>query len=98
MVDNWTGKWYPEDDYSTYPKEKWCDCDKLCNAIREDGYEPETDMENLITICFLHFDSWVEDNKNNEELMNDLAKRSYSENVQDYVMDEGGWDQFDYYC
>ena len=25
MTDQWTGKQTEEKDYSTYPKEKWCD-------------------------------------------------------------------------
>ena len=60
MVDSWIGKWYPEDDYSTYPKEKWCDMDTICNAIRQDGYVVKTDMENLILLCIAHFDTCLE--------------------------------------
>lgn len=52
MVDQWTGKWTEEKDYSTYPKEKWCDYDYMAAWIRERNYEPKTSMENLITNIF----------------------------------------------
>ena len=45
MVDQWTGKWTEEKDYSTYPKEKWCDYDCMAAWIREQKYEPKTSME-----------------------------------------------------
>lgn len=51
MVDTY-GRWTEEKDYSTYPKEKWCDYDYMAAWIREQGYEPKTDMENLITMIF----------------------------------------------
>lgn len=97
MVDGWTGKWYPEEDYSKYPKEKWCDYDKLCNAIRNDGYDPKTDMENLITMCFLHFDNCL-------EFENDCAKDylkmydDYGDACVEFIKEDGGWEEFDYYC
>ena len=47
MVDQWTGEWTEEKDYSKYPKEKWCDCDYMAAWIREQKYEPETSMKNL---------------------------------------------------
>lgn len=28
MIDNY-GRWTPEEDYSTYPREKWCDMDRV---------------------------------------------------------------------
>lgn len=33
MVDQWTGKWTEEKDYSVYPKEKWCDYDYMATRI-----------------------------------------------------------------
>ena len=47
MVDQWTGKWTEEKDYSTYPKEKWCDCDYMAVWIREQGYKPKTSINNF---------------------------------------------------
>lgn len=52
MVDQWTGEWTEEKDYSKYPKEKWCDCDYIAAWIREQKYEPETSMKNLIEMIF----------------------------------------------
>lgn len=49
MVNN-LGQWTEEKDYSTYPKEKWCDYDYMAAWVRSEGYEPETSMENLISI------------------------------------------------
>lgn len=88
MVDGWTGKWYPEEDYSKYPKEKWCDCDRLCIAIREDNYVPKTSMENLIDMVFAHYEP-----KHDEFYDEDKTE---IENIIDYVRDSGGWKEFDY--
>lgn len=52
MVDQWTGEWTEEKDYDTYPKEKWCDYDYMAAWIREQKYEPETSMKNLIEMIF----------------------------------------------
>ena len=52
MVD-FLGRWTEEKDYSTYPKEKWCAYDEMAVWIRSKGYEPQTSMENLITMMFL---------------------------------------------
>lgn len=38
MVDQWTGEWTEEKDYSKYPKEKWCDCDYIAAWNREQNY------------------------------------------------------------
>lgn len=54
MVDTY-GRWTEEKDYSTYPKEKWCDYDYMAAWIRKQGYEPKTDMENLITMIFSYY-------------------------------------------
>lgn len=54
MVDTY-GRWTEEKDYSTYPKEKLCDYDYMAIWIREQGYEPKTDMENLISNIFCFY-------------------------------------------
>lgn len=77
MVDQWTGEWTEEKDYSTYPKDKWCDYDYMAAWIRERKYEPKTSMENLITNIFLHYDYEVEEDMNPE--------KTYIERVQDYA-------------
>lgn len=84
MVDGWTGKWYPEEDYNKYPKEKWCDYDRLCIAIRKDGYTPETDMENLITMVFAYYY-----NPDNDYEGGEIS-------IEEYVKESGGWKEFDY--
>lgn len=88
MVDTY-GRWTEEKDYSTYPKEKWCDYDIVANYIRNElHYEPETDMENLITMIFLHAD---------DEILDDMGK--VNENLlRDYIWGSGGIKEFDYYC
>lgn len=88
MVDEWTGKWYPEEDYSKYPKEKWCDYDRVCMAIRADGYEPKTSMQNLIDMVFAYYvpeydECWDEEKDRMENMLN-------------WVEDSGGWIEFDY--
>ena len=98
MVDQWTGKWYPEDDYNAYPKEKWCDLDSVCVAIRNDGYIPKTDMENLIWMCIGHYDSSLECD---DEFATELDKDDtldYGQKIREMVNSDGGWREFDYYC
>ena len=56
MVDCF-GRWSEEKDYSTYPKEKWCDYDHMANWIRKQDYAPKTTMDNLITMIFSHYES-----------------------------------------
>jgi hypothetical protein len=34
MIDNY-GHWTPEEDYSTYPREKWCDMDRVAAWIQQ---------------------------------------------------------------
>lgn len=88
MVD-WYGRWYEEEDYANYPKEKWCDYDHMAVWIRETGYQIKTTMENLITIIFLHFDSEIEDN-------NDYGMEFSIEGCKQYVENSGGLKEFDY--
>lgn len=54
-----TGKWIEEKDYSAYPKEKWCDYDYMAAWIRECGYKPRTNMENLISQIFLDYENEI---------------------------------------
>lgn len=58
MVDTY-GRWTEEKDYSVYPKEKWCDYDYMTIWIREQGYTPETSMENLITMIFSYYEEEI---------------------------------------
>ena len=95
MVDQWTGEWTEEKDYSTYPKEKWCDCDYMAVWIREQGYKPKTSMENLITNIFLHYDCETEEESSSYNTENGNFEGTYVEAVQAYVTDTG-LSEFDY--
>lgn len=101
MVDQWTGKWTEEKDYSTYPKEKWCDYDYMAAWIREQKYEPKTSMSNLI---FMILNSYCEDKMVLERgyfVIKD--ERKYPDNlmvfipdIAEYVSASGGLSEFDY--
>jgi hypothetical protein len=85
MIDIY-GKWHEKDDYSKYPEEKWCDYDRLAMWIRGEGYKPKTSMENLINMIILFFGSDIYDT--GEEFTVEGCKK--------YVMDNGGFVEFDY--
>lgn len=89
MVDQRIGKWIEEKDYSTYPKEKWCDYDYMAAWIRGQNYEPKTSMENLITMIFLHYESEIEDDTSDYNTENGNFDGTYIEAVQAYVSDNG---------
>lgn len=95
MVDTY-GRWTEEKDYSTYPKEKWCDYDYMAAWIREQGYEPKTDMENLITMILLHYECEIEDGESDYDTENGNFDGTYIEAAQAFVMDNGGLVEFDY--
>ena len=84
---NTLGQWF-EEDYSKYPKEKWCLMDYMANWIRSIRYEVKTDIENLIDMCYLHSD--VENGYSSIE--------DWFENIKEYVELSGGLKEFDYYC
>ena len=91
MVNQWIGEWKEEEDYANYPKEKWCDYDHMAVWIRESGYQVKTNMENLITMIFAHFDSYNED-------CEEYGEYFTIEGCKQYVEDSGGLKEFDYYC
>lgn len=95
MVDTY-GRWTEEKDYSTYPKEKWCDYDYMAAWIREQGYEPKTDMENLVTMILLHYECEIEDGESDYDTENGNFDGTYTEAAQTFVMDNGGLVEFDY--
>lgn len=86
MVDAY-GRW-SEEDYSTYPKEKWCDYDTAANIIRNTlSYTPKTSMENLIIMIFLHGEDEIYDD--NGYLV--------EEKLLQYI-EGSGIENFDYEC
>lgn len=91
MVDTY-GRWTEEKDYSTYPEEKMCDYDKMAVWIRGRGYEPETSMENLITMIFIYFDEEINQSESDYHGFFD-----YIEACQAYVEDSDGFAGFDYW-
>ena len=95
MVDQCTGKWTEEKDYSTYPKEKWCDYDYMAAWIREQKYEPKTSMENLITNIFAHYECEIGDHVSEYDTENGNFDGTYVEAVQAYASDNG-LNEFDY--
>lgn len=87
MVDCY-GNWFEEQDYDNYPMDKWCDYDHMAVWIRKSGYTIKTNMENLITMIFLHFDGELEET--DAEFSIEGCKR--------FVEESGGLAEFDYYC
>lgn len=88
MVNQWTGEWGEEKDYSSYPKEKWCMYDHLANAIRENAYDVKTTMSNLITIILLSVDGAIEDG--------DDIDKDDPDDIMRWVSEQGGLREFDY--
>lgn len=102
MVD-WFGRWTEEEDYSVYPKEKWCDYDYMAVWIRSLKYEPKTTMENLIGMVLNYYYSELEYNGAEYYAIED--ERRYPDtlmifipDVEAYVEDSGGLKEFDYWC
>ena len=101
MVDQWTGKWTEEKDYSTYPKEKWCDYDYMAAWIREKGYKPKTSMENIINMIYGYYEDTDEVRERGYFRIQDTRK--YPDNlmvnipyIEDYVMASDGLEMFDF--
>ena len=95
MVDTW-GRWTEESDYSTYPEEKMCDYDRMAIWIREQGYEPETSMENLIHNIFYFYEEEISYYASEYDTENGNFDGTYTDATQAYVMDNGGLKEFDY--
>ena len=101
MVDQWTGEWTEEKDYSTYPKEKWCDYDYIAAWIREQEYEPKTSMKNLIEMILGYY--FEDDDVKERGYFAIKDERKYPDNlmifvsdVAEYVFASGGLSEFDY--
>ena len=85
MVNN-CGQWTYE---RNTPEEKKCDCDRIADWISESGYKPETSMENLVLNIILFFD--CADNYGGE-----YGTEFTIEGCKQYVIDSGGFAEFDY--
>lgn len=95
MVDTY-GRWYEELDYSTYPKEKWCDYDYMAVWIRECKYEPKTSMDNLITMIFIYYEEEIGNHVSDYDTASGNFSGTYIDACKAYVMDSGGFTEFDY--
>lgn len=102
MVDEWTGRWIPEKDYSQYPKEKWCDMDYMANWIFSTGYEVKTTLENLINHVLYWYEYGLQEHEDGC-YYSIKDERDYPENdmvnpedVAEFVRDMGGLEEFDY--
>ena len=90
MID-WYGNWFEEQDYNAYPIDEWCYYDYMAVWIREQSYNVQTTMENLISIIFIHFDGALEDG-------DEYGEEFSIEGCKQFVKDSGGLAEFDYYC
>ncbi len=95
MVDTY-GRWYEEEDYSTYPEEKWCDYDTMAAWIREHGYKPKTSMENLITMIFSYYEEEIASHASDYDTENGNFNGTYTDACKAYVEESGGLEEFDY--
>lgn len=93
MVDTY-GRWIEEPDYNVYPKEKWCDYDTMAAWIREQGYEPKTSMENLISMIFCFYEGEIESRVSDFDTK--FFDGNYTDACKAYVEESGGLAEFDY--
>lgn len=80
----------PEGTYTTYYKD-------IEEKILNDGYEPETSMENLISMIILHFD--CDDNYgefDEESGMGGYGEEFTLDECFRYIAESGGYREFDY--
>lgn len=95
MVDTY-GRWIEEKDYSTYPKDKWCDYDCMASWIRQQGYVPKTSMENLISMIFVYYEGEIGNHVSDYDTESGNFEGTYVEACQAFVEDSGGISEFDY--
>lgn len=82
----------PEANYEKY-------YDDIERKIIEDGYNPETTMDNLISMIILSFD--CDDNYGEYEEETGFGGYGNEFTLEEcfrYVEDCGGYAEFDYYC
>lgn len=92
MVDGY-GNWTAEKDYTNYPAEKLCDCDRVAMMIMADGYVPKTSIENIAEFTLFEYEYY---------LLDEHREKYYSDTELDveffknYIYDCGGWEEFDW--
>lgn len=99
MAVDWAGRWYED---PSVPEEKWNDYDYMAWYIRKVGYEPETDMENLISMVLMNYKDYLEEHEV-VSYVGDEDRRPYPmclminwNDVGAFVEESGGWKEFDY--
>ena len=82
----------PEATYAEYYNE-------IKKKIIADGYEPNTTMENLISMIVLSFDCDDNYGEYDEETgLGGYGEKFILEECFRYVEESGGYKEFDYYC
>lgn len=95
MVDVY-GRWTYEPDT---PEEKKCDCDRIADWVREKGYEPKTNIENLVQMIITHFDNPDHYGEYDAETgCGGYGDEFTIEECKRYVEESGGIKEFDYFC
>ena len=95
MVDVY-GRWTYEPDT---PEEKKCDCDRIADWVIEKGYEPKTNIENLVQMIIAHFDSPDHYGEYDAETgCGGYGDEFTVEECKRYVEESGGFKEFDYFC
>lgn len=108
MVDGFNC-WTVEKNYDTYPKEKWCDMDRVADYIIKQNYSPKTDIENLSIMLVLHLGVNAETQEYAEDpcfvpiykevpYKDSIIEIIDIENLHEFVQASGGLEEFDYYC
>ena len=99
MAVDWAGRWYEDPNV---PEEKWSDYDYMAWYIRKVGYEPKTDMENLISIVLMNYKDYL-DEHDVVSYVGDEDRRPYPmclmvnwNDIGAFVEESGGWKEFDY--
>lgn len=100
MVDFY-GNWTAEKNYSKYPEDKWCDYDYVATWVMEMKYSPKTTIENLVKMIVAHYDTYLSDN--NIKFYTDIEESENEpmisvKDVASFVMESGGYAEFDYWC
>lgn len=95
MVDVY-GRWTYEPDT---PEEKKCDCDRIADWVIEKGYEPKTNIENLVQMIIAHFDNPDHYGEYDAETgCGGYGDEFTIEECKRYVEESGGIKEFDYFC
>lgn len=105
MIDCY-GHWRKEQDYSKYPKEKWCDMDYVANYLDAIDYEPKNiGWKELIDRLIDNYNDDVMENGNDSgyEYGYYVMENPIEDDPMIYIPDfaawlfvNGGAEEFDY--